>query len=116
MITNDMNYAHPQEIPERIHKLGVGLGEIIPSREEIPEEFCFTTLVNENRNPYYRMMQEWFFSGLPLEKVPPAKEGIERDQALIHLETILRSFEPKHEHKFEAATYLASLWLEEPSI
>jgi hypothetical protein len=109
-----MNYEQPMEIGANKYAFKVRLGDILPARETIPDEFEFTKLVNENQNPYFRFAMKWFYDGLEENELPAAKNGINQKEALRHLHTILGSFEPKHEHKCEAVTYLASLWLVEP--
>lgn len=79
--------------------------KLMPSYEAIPCEF------KRDSNPYVRFQQQWFFSGLNRDQIPAAKDGIDLNEALRHLEAIQRSFEPKHEHKQAAVAYLASLWL-----
>lgn len=109
-----MNYDQPFEIDNATAISKVRLGDIIPPRDSIPQEFDFSTLVNARSNPYYNFVSKWFYEGIEQDKIPEAKPGIDRKKALRHIHTILGSFEPKHEHKFEAVSYLASLWFEVP--
>jgi len=62
-------------------------------------------------NPYVKFQTTWFFKGLTSEDMPTAREGIDLNEAMLHLSAIQRSFEPQHEHKQAAVAYLASLWL-----
>lgn len=38
------------------------------------------------------------------------KPGIDKDKAFNHISSIMRSFQPKHEHKTAACAYLFELW------
>jgi hypothetical protein len=57
-----------------------------------------------------------FFKGLSQEDINELipKEGIDKIKALKAITSILRSFEPKHEHKEAGAAFLLSEWFEEP--
>lgn len=105
-------FEKPSEIDDVTMAFPCSIKYLMPEYEEIPKEF-------RNRNsqsPYAKWVAKWFFKGLSEEEIPSAKEGIDCLMALRHLGAILRSFEPKHEHKEVAIAYLASLWLEEPKI
>lgn len=85
------------------------LGDWLPNWDEIPEEF------KRDENPFARAASTWFFQGLP-DGALVAKPGIDQTMALGHLSAVLRSFEPKHEHKEAGVAYLMSLWFEEPKL
>jgi hypothetical protein len=78
----------------------------IPSRDEIPDEFKFI----RGKSEWTDIVSAWFFQGLS-DKVEfyPA-EGVDPEKALRAIKALLGSFQPKHEHKEEAAAYLLSLW------
>jgi hypothetical protein len=82
------------------------LSDFLPSMEEIPKDF------HSWNHPWQRVVAEWFHRGL--KSLPVAKDGIDRQAALAHINTILASFEPKHEHKTAGCAYLMSLWFELP--
>lgn len=54
-----------------------------------------------------------FFSGGDVAHLRP-KADIDKRLAIRHIQVIMRSFEPKHEHKEAACAYLFALWFEEP--
>jgi hypothetical protein len=83
------------------------IGDFLPAWDAIPDEF------KHDRNPWSTVATRWFFEGLP-KGLLVAKPGISQNDAIAHLSTVLRSFEPKHEHKKAGAAYLMSLWFEEP--
>lgn len=68
----------------------------------IPKEFF------ENSNPWNQWVSKWFFNGL--KEYAVAVNGVNFKQAHAHINVILGSFEPKHEHKIARCAYLASMW------
>lgn len=76
---------------------------LMPPMLQIPAEF------RNGRSPWCRLASDWFAHGLrdPAFHMTP---GIDGNNATRQLSAILRSFEPKHEHKEAAVAYLASLW------
>lgn len=83
------------------------IGRLLPPMADIPPEF------HRHEDPWVRSARAWFFGGVDLAKstVVP-KPGVDRGAALRHLQAVLGSFEPKHEHKEAGAGYLMSLWFE----
>lgn len=95
--------------PKAVKDLEMAFGSIsglMPDQSIIPQEF------KNGRSKWCRVFEQWFYSG----KLPetPVKDGIDRKEALRHIATIAKSWEPKHEHKESACAYLLSLWFEEP--
>lgn len=88
---------------------GLKIESLMPSMSAIPEEFK-----NNGNGPWLEWQRRWFFEGL--KEFPKAKPGIDLSDATRHLATIQGSFAPKHQHKEAAVAYLASLWLEKPTI
>jgi len=83
----------------------------LPPMNEIPK--CFSMGSNTFQN---RFIGQWFFRGLTatdIAKLIP-KQGVDKEKALIAIVAILRSFEPKHEHKEAGCAYLLSEWFETP--
>lgn len=83
--------------------------DFLPIQEDIPQEFF-----QRHNNKYCAIVTKWFFHGLSKkeeEELTPVK-GIDRDQALTHIWTILESFEPSHECKIASCAYLLKLWFE----
>lgn len=79
--------------------------ELMPEYQDIPDDFKHMS------NPWVQVFSRWFFSGVKKELFV-AKPGIDREQALRHINTIIGSFEPKHEHKEAAVAYLMAQWFE----
>lgn len=66
-----------------------------------------TTLPSNGR--FDGLVATWFFRGLQGAEFI-AKPGIDAGKALAHLRCILGSFEPKHEHKEAAISFLLDQW------
>lgn len=102
----------PQEI-EQIEAVFPGsVKHLMPPYEDIPDEFKDWN----SKNKWNDAVSTWFFKGLPKGTTITPKEGIDPAKAMKHLATIMRSFEPKHEHKEAAVAYLMSLWFEDINI
>lgn len=78
--------------------------DLMPSYESIPRDF-------RRKSPWAKLASDWFFRGLNGEF--KAKPGIDKERAIAHLDAILRSFRPAHEHKEAAVAWLMSEWFEE---
>lgn len=83
---------------------GGDMDALLPPWEEIPEEF------KRDRHPFNKVVSKWFFGRLPPETDFRPKPGVDANAALRHVVAILRSFQPKHEHKEAGCAYLLSLW------
>jgi hypothetical protein len=84
---------------------GEELRSLLPG-DDIPERFC------DGTDPWCKVVQQWFFEGLPKGTVFFAKDGISGEAAYKHVASILRSWEPRHEDKEATCAYLLWLWME----
>lgn len=100
----DKKWAQPTAVDDVLFVFPGSVSHLMPPMAEIPPEF------KEFYNPWARVASKWFALGLKGTLVP--KEGIDKKAALRHLATVLRSFEPRHEHKEAAVAYLLSLWFD----
>jgi hypothetical protein len=66
----------------------------------------------DREHKWSKLASEWFYSGIKIKKVTP-KAGVVEGNALAHVACILRSFEPKHEHKMAAVAYLLNEWFDD---
>jgi hypothetical protein len=82
--------------------------EILPSREDIPDEF-----LRHDGTKWNKAFGQWFFSGFPEGTQLQYKEGIDPEMAMRHLRAVMTSWSPKHEHKDAACSYLLSMWVED---
>ena len=100
-------------IPE-VDRASMVFGDIrhMPKYSEVPDEF------KRRHNPYARAVSSWFFSGVSMTGASiiaggvkfTAKEGVNANKALAAIAAVMRSFEPKHEHKEAACAYMLSEW------
>lgn len=77
--------------------------EFMPEWKDIPDEFKHgSTIENE-------LVTQWFFGGVKHFRLIP-REGVDGNKALDHIQMILGSYEPKHEHKEAACAFLLREW------
>jgi len=69
-----------------------------------------------DEQPWCGIVNAWFFSGLPKETEFIPVEGIDGNDALRHIKSIMKSWEPQHEDKTAACAYLLSIWFKEINI
>ena len=101
--TVDDQFAQPQAVDDLLLAFPAKLGALLPPIEIIPTDY-------PHRQEWEDFQHQWFAGTLPPgTEIEPA-EGIDATAAGRHLTAILRSFEPKHEHKMAAAAWLASRW------
>lgn len=96
-------------IPD-ITDLDMAFGNIdhMPRYETIPDEF------KRSHGPYTNLVSKWFFCGLKdddLARLTP-RTGVDKRKALAAVGAILRSFQPKHEHKEAGCAFLLHAWFE----
>jgi len=94
---SDLDMAFPARV----------VGTFLPTKEEIPKDFW------RGKTEWNRAISKLFFQGGILPKV---KQGIDSTKARRHLQTLLGSYEPEHEHKEAGAAWLMSLWYESPNL
>jgi hypothetical protein len=110
MTTMTKDWAQPKPVDDVTLAFPASVvGSLLPPISDIPKEF------SERSNPWGKLTSEWFFRGLKGQFIP--KDGIDKQAAMRHLGAVMRSFEPKHEHKEAGVAYLMSLWFDryEPS-
>lgn len=79
--------------------------DLMPAPEHVPAEFW-----NEE-NKWVQLVHVWFYNGAPQDsKYYPSGAAIPTEDAFWHVQCILGSFQPKHEHKVATAAFLSSLW------
>ena len=95
----------PQPVSDLDIAFPADVSKLMPEYAEIPEEF------KSWRNPWNTLASECFFSGLEAGRIIP-KEGIDEAAAFRHIQCVMGSFEPGHEHKIAAIAYLFSQWFD----
>lgn len=91
----------------KVDGLDVSFGNIkhMPKYQDVPQNF------KDHHDPYHKIVSNWFFQGLDESKIK-AREGVDRRDALLNIKAILRSYEPKHEHKIAGCAMLLAEWFE----
>ena len=100
------DFDQPKVISDLQMAFPATLGQLLPPWDSIPEEF------QRGHTPWNRFVGQWFFTGWPQDKDLHQREDVDGELAFRHLYTILRSFEPKHEHKEAAVAWLMSRWFD----
>lgn len=96
----------PQEITDVMHAFPGNVSHLMPVYEDIPSEF------HKCNSPWSTLASAWFYEGLDKDARFYAKDGIDAQKAVKHVHTIMRSWQPKHEHRIAACAYLLSLWFD----
>ena len=78
----------------------------MPKFATLPEEF------QRERHPACKFVETWFYRGVKVEDFPAARKGVDAIKARRAIGAVLRSFEPKHEHKIAGAGFLANEWFD----
>lgn len=100
-------YDQPMEVSDTQMTFPATLGELLPKWNDIPKRF------QGNNDMYCQFADAWFFGGWPGKKFLVYPKGdVDPQKAIRHLYTLLRSYEPKQEHKIAAVGWLASRWLD----
>lgn len=107
--SNLSRFDKPVAVTDNDMVWGARTDELLPMWDELPEEFQ-----KYNYNKYCSAASSMFFEGLAKSGVT-VKPEFNEDEVLRHLLTILRSFQPKHEHKIAGVGYLISKWCDLPA-
>ena len=80
--------------------------KIMPAEKDIPADY-------PNRQKWEKLTSTWFFRGLKkgAEFIP--KPGVDKAKAIAAIRCVLGSFEPSHEHKGTAVSFMLSEWFED---
>lgn len=79
---------------------------LMPPWEAIPTHF------RRRHTEWNDMFGRWFYAGVTDKSMFVPKKGIPAETAYWHLQCIMKSYQPQHEHKEAAVAYLASLWFD----
>lgn len=94
-------------ITEGEFAFGGDMDTLMVPYNQIPFEF------KRASNKWTGIVSYWFFRGLNPDTEFYAKGDIDPKKALRHISAIMRSFEPKHEHKEACCAYLLSQWFDD---
>ena len=90
---------------------GCNLGWV-PKYEDIPEDHKRGYSSDPKVKKMNSLMNSWFFCGLKSLKLTP-KKGVDEEKAKLAIHALMGSYEPKHEHKEAAVTYLLCEWFDD---
>ena len=101
-------WAQPQVVDQVTQAFpAVVIGALLPKMQSIPDEF-----VKGNRWTQFAervVLHGWDGTDPVLLK----REGVDPETAWTHVTTVMRSYEPKVEHKIAGMGYLLSLWFKD---
>ena len=83
------------------------IDNLIPKWEAIPKEF------KDGNTKWNKLFHVWFYEGLEKGAEFRPKAGVDKTKALRHIRAVMSSFDPKHEHKEAAVSYMLSEWFED---
>lgn len=75
--------------------------------DEAPEEFK-----RHGGTEWNEIISYWFFNGLSEKVEFHPKKGVDPHKAFRAIQSVIGSFEPKHEHKEAVCAYLLSQWFD----
>jgi len=78
----------------------------IPAWESLSSKYWNGTRASE------RLIGKVFYEGLPNGTEFHPREGVDPGDGTRYIAAIMRSFQPRHEHKFAAASFLLEKWFE----
>lgn len=103
----------PQEVDKLLYAFpACVIGTLLPEQKAIPRDVP---------RVWSHFVEYWFAclytgKGLPADIEFHAKAGFSAEKAYRHIDTCMRSYQPKHEHKTAGCAYLASCFFAKVSI
>lgn len=97
----------PQDISKAKQVFPANVADLMPPVEDIPDDFG-----DDRHSKWHKLFGALFFGSVKNLSFA-RREGIDAERAWTHIQTIMRSFEPKHEYKEAACTYLMSIWFDD---
>ncbi len=88
-------------------ELAFGTTDLLPTQEDIPEEYKFHT-----NSKWNKLFSDMFFSGLSDLQFTP-KEGIDPEAAFKCVRAHMASWEPSHQDKESGVAYMMSVLFED---
>lgn len=93
-----------QDIDDVLFAFPARVMHLIPAWEDIPDEF------KEHNNLWHKIATNLFYLGAGTKSKFFFKEGVDPEKALRHILTIMKSYEPHHQHKIAGVAFLFSDW------
>lgn len=104
MNPTDGTFDVPQQIDDVLYAFPARVLHLMPAYEDIEDD------LKRLSDPWHEIATHWMFHGLPPESTFAPKDGIDPRLALRHAHTILKSYEPKVEHKLAGVAWLLHHW------
>lgn len=101
----------PVETPDVLRAFPAQVGHLMPNPHEIPDGYWLSHLGTPEEKQWVAIADKWFMYGLSDGVEVHMKEGFDGETCWWHLSTIMRSFQPKHEHKIASIAFLMSVWM-----
>lgn len=92
-----------QEVSDLDLAFPANVMHLTPAYKDISDDF-------KRNGKWNQIFNKWFFSGLPKETKFIPNEGVDASKAMRHIRCVMGSFQPKHEHKSAAISFLLSEW------
>jgi len=102
---NDFEY--PSEISPVEAAFPTRVDHLVPSYEELRG-----TPYRNGDNWGNRLFSDWFYFGLKSADGLIPRQGVDKQKALVHIKTVMRSWDPKHEHKEAGCAFLFDKWFD----
>jgi hypothetical protein len=82
------------------------IGKLLPEWDKIPAEYKKST------HPAVKLAEAWFYTGLSKDAEFEPRPNIDFKKAIRHISVVMRSYEPKQEHKMAGVAYLLDSFFE----
>lgn len=98
-------FEQPKMIPDVVRAFPASVvGSLLPEADKIPKEFW------SSQNDWHQFADRLFFHGWPTDMEIYSRPDVDGQIAIEHVGTVLRSYQPKHEHKMAGVAWLLSRW------
>lgn len=97
----------PQPVDDVRLAFPANLDGLLPPWHTIPEAF---RRCDAETKKWHDLASSLFYKGATRDPKLLLNEGITSEMASRHLACVLRSYQPKHEHKMAGVAWLMSLW------
>lgn len=105
MTETEHAFSQPTVINDSLLAFPGDLSGLVPDYDRIPDAY------KQASHPMARFQTDLFNGNLEENAYVEAREHIDLNLAVRHLQAINRSFTIKHEHKMSAVAFLADRWL-----
>ena len=101
-----VDWTKPQPVSDVLFAFPANvIGTLLPPEGEIPKELW-------DWNDFWHQMASQIFNFGTSKNIAWLRSGLEPAEVVRHTDAVLRSFQPKHQHKIAGVAYLLSLWFQ----